>query len=180
MAEQQLPDSVKKPKKSKLGLLLLPVALLSMGAGGFFAFNQHALLTRVATAVASPPEEERGGKPGRSGDGEEEEESGEPTTYGVFKTLDGLTVNPAGTDGMRFLLVSVGLEAEKEETLAEVDARDIVVRDAIVRVLSSRTVSELTDSARRDSLKESIRKEVNHVLSTGAIERLYFTQYVMQ
>lgn len=100
--------------------------------------------------------------------------------YGAFTEFQNLIVNPAATDGTRYLAISVGFEAASPEVLDELKAHEIVVRDAILRALGQRTVAELSVVAQRDTIKNEIRTTVNEILQDGEIDRLYFTQFILQ
>ncbi|MDX1532104.1 MAG: flagellar basal body-associated FliL family protein, partial [Rhodothermales bacterium] len=103
-----------------------------------------------------------------------------PIEYGEFKEITGLIVNPAGTGGSRYLMVSVGFESASADPLAEIEEKNVVVRDTVIALLSAHSVEALTDYARRDGLKAEIRTAVNSILRRGEIDRLYFTQYILQ
>ena len=108
-------------------------------------------------------------------------ESDVPTEFGAFAQLDGIVVNPAGTDGRRYLMVKIGVEAESEKTLARLNELQPAAIDGVIDVLSNLGVEELTDITRRDSLKETVRQRFNAMLGDdGPVSRIYFTQYVLQ
>ena len=164
-------------KRSKAGfvryLMLLPLILLPASAGAYLAYDYYPSIARkaVTLGIKSGLEEET------AGGGVEAEE---PVEFGQFKILTDLLVNPAGTHGKRFLLVNIGLESRKEKVFAEIDGKDAVVRDIILQQLGSRTVEELSSVAAREQLKEELRAAINKVLKEGQIDRLYFTQFVLQ
>ena len=142
-------------KKSKLVLLLPVLALVLGGGGGYYQYQKAA------------------------GPAEPTEAADEPVEYGEFVSIAGVIVNPAGTGGRRYLMVDLALETADEETLAEVGTREVVIRDAVVRVLGERTVDELASITHRAALKDTLRSHVNGILE-GEVDRLYFTQYVLQ
>lgn len=149
-------------------LLLLPLILVPATAGAYLAYDQYPSLARTAAAVGLHQ-------------GLEDEASDQAEVrYGQFKVLTDLLVNPAGTDGKRFLLVNIGLESQSSKVFAEVDTKDAVVRDVILRALGQRTVAELSSVTLREELKEELRTAINEVLVKGQVDRLYFTQYVLQ
>ncbi|MDT0631243.1 flagellar basal body-associated FliL family protein [Rubrivirga sp. S365] len=157
MADVVDPDSpVEAPKKRKILLILPVVALLLGGGGGYYQYQQATVSDEPAA-----------------------EEAAELIEYGQFAKVDGIIVNPAESGGRRYLMVDLALEAADEETLAEVGAHEVVIRDAIVRLLGERTVDELAAVSGRAALKDTIRAHVNGIV-TGEIDRLYFTQYVLQ
>lgn len=145
-------------------LLLIPVvAILLGGAIGALQYD------RLAAALG-----------GDAPSDDEEQASGEvPVEYGLFSQLQGIIVNPAESGGRRYLMVDVGFESHEEKTLAELVEKEIVIRDAIVRLLSEQTVDQLASVGHRTALKDSVRVRVNAILD-GDVDRLYFTQYVLQ
>lgn len=151
-------------KKSKLLLILLPVMLLAGGGGLYLGFTQYARLAAAAAVLADD-----------AGTAEEE-----PVEFGEFLEVQGLIVNPAGTDGQRYLMINIGLESNKGSVLEELEEKEIVVRDRVLRLLSQRTVEDLADIGLREPLKDELRGAINRVLENGEVTRLYFTQYVLQ
>ena len=90
-------------------------------------------------------------------------------------------MNPAGTDGQRYLMVKVGVEAEKAKTLARLDLLRPAAVDAVISHLSEQPVERLVDVAQRDSLKAEIQSRFDEMLGDdGPLSRIYFTQYVLQ
>lgn len=100
--------------------------------------------------------------------------------YGLFSQIDGIVINPADAGAHRFLMVSIGLEAGHARVLDEVAEKDVVLRDAVMNRLGVLTVAELADIRQREALKESLRHEINRHLRRGELDRLYFTQFVIQ
>ncbi len=145
-------------------MILIPLILLGAGGGGVVAYSQY---TSIATMGYEAP-------------ATEEEEEEEPIDYGEFMEMESLIVNPAGTDGTRYLMIKIGLESKKAKALEEVREKAIVLRDAILRDLSARTVEELAAIEQRNQIKESLREVINGILEKGEVTRLYFTQYVLQ
>lgn len=145
-------------------LVMVPLVCTMLAGGAYLAVSQYPALSQASAKLGFDP-------------------SPAPDSlieYGVFLELENLVVNPDGSDGRRYLMVSIGLEAERQAVLDETESRDIVIRDLIIRSLSNRTADELSDIARREEIKEALVTEINTVLREGAITRLYFTEYVLQ
>lgn len=100
--------------------------------------------------------------------------------YGSFAQIDGLVVNPANSGGERYLAVSVAFESKSTEVLDELRSKTVVIRDEILDRLSERTVGELSAPNRRDDLKRELREATNGILRKGTVDRLYFTEFVLQ
>lgn len=135
--------------------------------GGWLAYSQYptvdAAAQQVETLFASADTAEA-----------------ESSEYGSFYQIKGIIVNPASSEGARYLMVDVGLESADSEVISDLESKEVVVRDRIIRLLGERTSTELSDISQRDSIKTELLQSVNDVLQEGAIDRLYFTQYVLQ
>jgi flagellar FliL protein len=104
----------------------------------------------------------------------------ESKKVGALSKLEGLVVNPAGSRGNRYLAISVVFEMEAPKVKKEMEKKKVIIKDAVLRLLSERTVEELSDPERRDTLKKALREEANGILSKGEVDRLYFTEFVLQ
>ena len=169
-AEQAATDPVENTEQSKgklngLLLILIPAMLISGGLGGWLSYSQYPMIAELAFNTFGGPEEE----------------SNEPIEFGEFMELSNIVVNPYDSDGRRLLMVSLGLETSESSILESVTEREMVVRDTIIKILGNRTVDELASIEERTTLKTEIRNAVNGIVSEdGEINRLYFTQYVLQ
>jgi flagellar FliL protein len=91
-----------------------------------------------------------------------------------------MIINPAESQGSRYLMVNVGFESDQEIVLTELENKEVVIRDRVIKMLGEFTVPELSDIDRRAFLKDTLLTSVNQVLQDGEVRRLYFTQYVLQ
>ncbi|MEX0746978.1 MAG: flagellar basal body-associated FliL family protein [Rhodothermales bacterium] len=161
------------PGKGKKGLVRLlmtvvPLVLLPAAGGAYLAYSQFPMLAETAASI------------GIDFGLVEEVEKDAPIEYGQFTTLNDVMLNPADSGGKRFLVVSLGLETQTADVIDELKQKDIVVRDAVLRLLSGYTAEELSSIELRSRLKDEILAELNQVLQKGEIDRLYFTQYLLQ
>lgn len=149
-------------------VVLMPAILIPLIVGAYFAFTQYTTLAEAAVAVGLPL------------DFSAQPEGEKPIVYGKFTTIENLLINPAQSNGNRFLVVSIGVETPSDNVIAELGEKDIVIRDAILRLLSRRTDEELSSIEIREDLKREILEELNGILQKGKIDRLYFTQFLLQ
>ncbi|MFS8638892.1 MAG: flagellar basal body-associated FliL family protein [Gemmatimonadota bacterium] len=98
----------------------------------------------------------------------------------AFYTIENLVVNPAGTRGMRFLVVTIAVELASAAAADELTSRDAEVRDALVRLLGRMTVEELADVERREALRNEIHGAVADLLARDEVVRVYLPLYVIQ
>lgn len=152
-------------------IVLAFVALLAGVGGSFVAHVNYDWLAQRVSAAQT-----------QTSDGAEknDESAPAPTEYGAFYEVDNMIVNPAESQGSRYLMVNVGFESDAEAVLTELENKEVVVRDRVIKLLGEFTVPELTDIDRRSFLKDTLRTSVNQILTNGPVRRLYFTQYVLQ
>ena len=160
MPDETIPSGGRRIGTSRLLTVLLPAGaglLIGAASGGFVA--GPALARRVAAREAA------------------DEASGRAWARHV---IDNLVLNPAGSGGTRYLLVTVVFEVRDRGVADEMIQRDAEVRDATLRVLGGKTVEQLADLAGRDAIKQELTSTVGALLSKGAVRRIYFPQFVIQ
>jgi len=155
-------------------MIVLAFVALTAGVGGSFVahFNYGWLSSHFTSGPTAPA--------GNAPAGAAPAQAEAPMEYGSFYEVENMIVNPAESQGSRYLMVNVGFESDADEVLTELEDKEVVVRDRVIKLLGEFTVPQLSDIDRRTFLKDTLRTSVNQVLQKGAVQRLYFTQYVLQ
>ncbi|HEX3072734.1 MAG TPA: flagellar basal body-associated FliL family protein, partial [Ignavibacteriales bacterium] len=110
-----------------------------------------------------------------------EEEGSKASPSGNFiYTVNDVIINPAGTNGQRLMLTSIGFDMKSEAQLKKIETKEVVLKDAIISVLSRKTVSQLSNTMKRDSLKIEIMNDVKNRIPGLKINDLYFSKYIIQ
>lgn len=173
-----------------IGAAVVLGLLAGGGAGAFFA--GPLLANRAAPAEAAGAAEEEGAEgeehaapeehAEEAGHGEAAEEGGheEGGAAAPMYVMNNLVLNPARSNGTRFLMTTVAFGMKSEAGVAEMEGRDLEVRDRVLRVLGAKTVMELADVAKRDSLKVELKDSVGVLFGEGAVRDVYFPQFVIQ
>lgn len=152
---------------------LIPLVALTIGVLAALVVSRLPAVQRTVGLVPAAAVSEVG-----AGDAPAHDE---PVEFGLFAELDPIVINPRGTNGRRFLMVKVGVEAPKQKTLDALERRMPVTTDRVIEIFGGLGVGELTDITRRDSLKARVQEAVDGVLGEdGPVSRVYFTQYVLQ
>lgn len=155
-------DDQAPAKKSPLKMIIILVVLLALGGGGYYAyityFNEQA-----------PAEE-------ASVESTQEEVS----NLGVMFPLDPFVVNLAGSQGKRFLKVTVSLELSAQEVHVEVKENLQKITDSILVLLSSKNFEDVYSVQGKFKLKDEITTRVNRFLVLGHIKEAYFTEFIIQ
>jgi len=166
VAEKPVPKSAARTGKSKKALIIVAIVIVQL-IGAYFLVGfllRNADSDSLEAAASVQPEPQR---------------DAHPSFDHVYVVKD-LIVNPAGTNGLRFLLTTIGLEVTSEETVKELEKRDVQIDDSIIGILTSKTLPELDDTSTRDSLKVSIKNQVNKELLTGSVINVYFSKFIIQ
>lgn len=95
-------------------------------------------------------------------------------------SIENIVINPAQSNGTRFLMASVGFGMTDAHGADLMKLRDAEVRDIVVRVLGSRSVAELSDVTSRDDIKAEMREKVSAIAGDNALVDVYFSQFVIQ
>lgn len=157
-----------------LGVLVLQVIIGYLIVSWFFG--------SPADAPATDGQEMVGEEMAGDGSGEGEGAAGPLIIQEViYERMDPIVVNPAGTEGLRFLSATVhlGLANAKVETEIETKNLKSKIIDKLYRILSSKTIPQL-DPERHGELKDEIKESLNEFLGTNAVIDVYFQGFVLQ
>jgi flagellar FliL protein len=108
----------------------------------------------------------------------EEKENGKE--MGPIFTIGDLTVNPYGSNGLRFVIAEIALEAESEDSIEELKKREPQIKDLLIRYFRQRSTNQILDPAFQDSSTKNLREEINSRLYKGKIDSLYYLKLVVQ
>ncbi|MDA0691999.1 MAG: flagellar basal body-associated FliL family protein [Nitrospinae bacterium] len=160
--EVDIDDQAPAKKSSLKMIFILLVVLSALGGGGYYAyityFNEQA-----PAAVAS-----------------KESAQQEAPNLGVMFPLDPFVVNLAGSEGKRFLKVTVSLELSAPEVHVEVKENLQKITDSILVLLSSKNFEDVYSVQGKFKLKDEITTRVNRFLVLGHIKEAYFTEFIIQ
>ena len=173
-AEVTTTDAPPTGAKARLPLIAMIAVGLAIGGGAGAAFVGPMVAKKMgksAEALASD-----------SGDasGAHDAEGGKEGPVTAVHLMENLVLNPAGSGGSRFLLLSVALEAGNSTTEADMTARDAELRDIILTSLGTKTVDQLTDIANREGIKSEVQAAITARFGKSSVKRLYFPQFVVQ
>jgi flagellar FliL protein len=97
-----------------------------------------------------------------------------------FYSIEPLIVNPAGSDGERYLKAKITLETHDALVHAEVEKRLPQIKNQINNVLSSKAISQIQTNVDRERLRREIQSRVNALLVSGQVYNVYFEEFVYQ
>jgi flagellar FliL protein len=161
MAEEEAvkdTEEAQPPPKSKLKLIVLASTVILLGVGGFFGWKWYAG-RKVASETTQKPE-----------------------AMSIVYPLKSFIVNLADKKGVgkRYLKITMEVEVAGEEQKALVNHKVPQLRDTILLMLSSRTIEEITSMEAKLELKQILLARMNRAVGKDVIQRLYFTEFVVQ
>lgn len=155
--------------KSSMGLIIgIIVGLAVLGGGGYYAYTNF---------FQEKPAEE---KPAEGEAAEGEKAAEEDPSLGVMFPLDPFVVNLAGSEGKRFLKVTISLELSTPEVHVEIKENIHKVTDSILVLLSSKAFEDVYSVQGKFKLKDEVTTRVNRFLVVGHIKDAYFTEFIIQ
>jgi len=146
------------PKGKRTVLLLAVAGILAGGAAGFLGVGP-VLAKRRAAAPAVKHEE---------------------PAAAVLHAVDNLVLNPAGSNGTRFLMVTATFEVKDGGAEQVMKDHEAEVRDRILALLGKKTIDEVSDINQREKIKQEVLDAVAPLLPKGAIRKVFFPQFVIQ
>ena len=181
MAEEKAPETEASAEPASKGGIarLLPliggvVGGLALGATlGFTLLGPKLSHKAPATSAAVAAESSK-----TAGKDSVEAKKGDapPPIY----QIDNLVMNPAGSGGSHFLLMSVALQLKDAGSLETLKGRDAELRDAILRLFSRKTIDQISDIAARDQFSSDLMAVLNKMFGDGTVTKIYFPQFVIQ
>lgn len=170
------------PAKAKLPMLIGMVAVglaIGGGAGAMFLGPMVAQKMGKVMPVAADSAHAGGAAEGdHSAEGAEGAEGA--TAEAAIHVLDNMVLNPAGSGGSRYLLLTVAIEAGSATTVESFKARDAELRDIVLSTLGTKAVDQLTDMSAREGFKAEISTAVDERFGKKSVKRIYFPQFVVQ
>jgi flagellar FliL protein len=147
---------------SPKNLAIMGVMVVVLGAGAFFGIKMF---------TGSEEEAEESDKPERI----------EKSMPGAPIDFQSMVVNISGTQGTRYLKVSVSLELDDSKGVSdEVNKRKAQFQDIMTTEFSSVTLDQVDDPSAKNKLKFRLRQKFNDTLVNGEIRNIYFRDFVVQ
>jgi flagellar FliL protein len=107
-------------------------------------------------------------------------EGGEHVGGSEFFTIESIVVNPAETQGTRYLSCSVSFEVGSKEDVKAFEEKSVRIKDLLITILSSKTVEELADIKLRNDMRRQILTVVNRFTQPAQATAVYLTDFVLQ
>ncbi|QPJ62723.1 MAG: hypothetical protein G3M70_12890 [Candidatus Nitronauta litoralis] len=182
LAELEAGEAEGGKGKFPLKMVIILVLVLALGGGGYFAYMNFFQQAEEETSAETPGDGsaavgqgETSGQGTATGSAAKQQEP-----VGVMVPLEPFIVNLAGSQGKRFLKVTMTLELNDPGTRPEYNDNTEKIVDSILVLLSSKTFEEVYSVQGKFKLKDEITTRVNRFLLVGHVKDIYFTEFVIQ
>lgn len=161
----------------KLLIIISLVALVVGGGGAVVAVkflggsSKGSEGAEEHKAEASPKADSQSGAGGKHG---------QAAAPGVMFDLDPFIVNLADMPEIRYLKLTIKLEADNEGVAADLTARIPQIRDAVLVLLSSKDANAVRTTQGKFQLRDEITQRINGLLQKPGVRSAYFTEFVVQ
>ena len=146
----------RKHKKSKLKLIIIGVVILLLGSGGFFAYSKFKK--------------------------SDEDNTKKENMASIIIPLRSFVVNLYDKKGIgkRYLKITMEIEILGEEDKLKVENHMAQLRDTVLILLSSQTLKDINTMEGKLELKHAILLRMNQILGNKTVQKIYFTEFVVQ
>ncbi|MBU2621887.1 MAG: flagellar basal body-associated FliL family protein [Proteobacteria bacterium] len=157
------------PKKKPIILwVILGCAVVVIGIGGYFGWtlfmkkgaNESSDKTKTPEAAAM----------------------NKPAEARIVVPLESFIVNLMDNtgSGKRYLKVTIELEVFSEADKMKLESSKAQMKDTILMLLSSRSFEEINTVEGKIGLKQVLLTQINQMLGGNIVNRIYFTEFVVQ
>jgi flagellar FliL protein len=179
-------------KKSAL-VPMLAAVLVGLGAGGASgalvagpmlahrvvpAVDTASLAKQLAGGVKAEVEEPAAEPEKKKEEGGKKE--GEKAESAPMLLMDNIVMNPSGSNGSRFLLLSVSYEMKDAASMEKLKSHDAEIRDLVQRVMGKHGIDELIDVKNREIFKKELSKATEEISGKETVKKVFFPQFVIQ
>lgn len=168
------PAAKQSPRSTKNILLIGVPAFLVQLVLVYFLTAKFLVPISLKNAAAASPQ-----NPSEASHAVPAHDESETQEEFLFVIKD-LIINPAGTNGQRYLLTTIGFNVSSEAARKEMEKKELAVRDALNSILTSKTMDDLIDVSKREMLRHEIYERCKELIKSGKLQSVYFSKYIIQ
>jgi flagellar FliL protein len=162
-SENAAAETAAAPAKGKVMMMAIGGLVIGL-AGGYLGVGPIVAKNKAATP--SKVEHKADGHGEGSG--------------GATWPIENLVLNPAGSNGTRFLMVNATFEMKDEAAKEAAKDKEAEARDIILALLGKKSIDQLADMNQRDAIKKEVLAAVAPIFPKGTVTKVFFPQFVIQ
>jgi flagellar FliL protein len=168
MAEKPNLQDMSSPAKNNKNLIIIGIlGVLLLGAIGVAAYMM---------GKANAPAEARQAQ----NEAEATPANGTKKLSGLMVEIEPFIVNILDVQGTRYLKAAITLEVDSEPAVQEAGERMPQIRDAVLLLISNKTFAEMSDLQGKLQLRAELMAKLNSFFRRGRVQKIYFTDFVVQ
>lgn len=175
-SEEKAPAEAPKNNK-KLFIIIGAAAVVVIALAVVFMGGGKKEKGKEGEAEAKVEQKAEAGKEGGGHGGKEGEKGG--AAANIF-AMDPFIVNIYDGQEIRYLRTKIEFETAGPAAKADIEARQAPLRDAILVLLTTKTLQDVQDLQGKNQLRDEIMVAVNKILPPGKVNKVYFTDFVVQ
>lgn len=172
--EEQLPEYSSSAPKISFMKVGIPILLIQVVIAYFLA--SYVLVPQLYGDASSTNPDTPAARPSER----TQQQETDAENFGAIYSVKDVVVNPAGSQGMQFILVNFGFEVKEDSDANILEKREVQVRDILIKILGSKTIDELDDPADKEMLRQEIKEKLDDLLSPGHLMNVYFSNFIIQ
>jgi flagellar FliL protein len=166
--------AVEAGKKSLMGKLKLPLIIVAVLV--VLGVAAMVVLPKLTSSKEKPAEATK--------EAASSEKSGEASVEkqgpSALFPLDPFIINLRDPAGKRYLKIRIELELSNKELEAQIKERMPQIKDGLLILLSSKSYEDIEPVEGKLRLRQEIVSRINGLLSSGRVQNIYFTEFVVQ
>lgn len=103
-----------------------------------------------------------------------------PVHSGHIYEMDPFLVNLNDENALRYLKIKIEIESNQENRNEEYAKRLPQLRDATLTILSGKNHREIMSAEGKKNLKKELKDRFNKVLKDFKVQKIYFTEFIIQ
>lgn len=175
---KEIGESRKTGLNPKVFIIGLPLFIVQLVVIYFITAN--FLLSRWSSQAETVSEESATEEVHGEKKAKKKAKKGEEAEGKFFFSVEDIIINPAGTNGQRLMLASVGFAVATEEEKKALEEKQVLLKDIVISTLSSKTLQELNQVGYKDSLKVQLMNTITERMSELEVSDIYFSKYIIQ
>jgi len=163
-------ESAKKSSKLLISILFFWGLVIGGGGAATFLVLENMKSDDKITIVQEKNAEEEGDNGEKKG----------KDKLGPIMPLKPFIVNLSDAGGRNYLKIEITLEFDKEIVQTEVENKMPLIKDSLLLLLATKSFESIQTAEGKLVLKNEIITRLNRFISTGVIQNIYFTDFVVQ
>ncbi|MEK5039542.1 flagellar basal body-associated protein FliL [Sporosarcina sp. FSL K6-3457] len=106
--------------------------------------------------------------------------SAEPTIDEIIENSVDIEEITTNLVGKQFIRISLKIQTDNKKAAEELAKRDFQVKNIVIQELSEMTSQDLEGKIGKQALEDSIKSQLNPLMQSGDIQKVYIVSHIIQ